>query len=314
MSKWKWGLAASLALPVMAQPIPTEQAEALATLSGLSTEEVQSAMAGAEKNQKILDAIATPWEAKPWYQYQPIFLTKERLEKGLAFWREHETLLAKAEAEYQVPASVIVAIIGVETYYGRHMGTYPVRDALYTLGFFYEPRAPFFFKELGQYLKLAKEQGWQQSPKGSYAGAMGMGQFIPSSYQHFAVDFDQDGKRDLFESPADAIGSVANYFHEHGWQMGEPVLAKAEVKGQAPVSKGLELDSTLGALAKAGVSPAIAMAEDTPAKLFAFELKDSTDYQVAFHNFYVITRYNRSPLYARAVWTLASQLEQAHGG
>lgn len=312
MTKWKWGLALLWSLPAWAQ-IPQDQAQTLAQLSGLTEQQVQDAMAGVEKNQKILDAIATPWEAKPWYQYQPIFITPERLKKGLAFWQANEALLQQAEAQYQVPAAVIVAIIGVETYYGTHMGTYPVRDALYTLGFYYPARGAFFTKELGQYLKLAQQQDWQQSPLGSYAGAMGMGQFIPSSYQHYAVDFDGDGKRDLFTSNADAIGSVANYFHEHGWQMGEPVLASATVKGKAPLTDGLELDTTLGALAKAGVSPAIAMDEATPAKLFAFEQKDGTDYQVAFHNFYVITRYNRSPLYARAVWTLAQQLEHAHG-
>ncbi|WKE66625.1 lytic murein transglycosylase B [Gallaecimonas kandeliae] len=312
MARWKWALLAVLALPVWAE-IPADKAKALADLSGLSPAEVQSALAGAEKNQKILDAIATPWEAKPWYQYRPIFITPERLAKGLAFWHEHEAVLAKAQAQYQVPASVIVAILGVETYYGQHQGVYPVRDALYTLGFFYEPRQDFFFKELGQYLKLAKEQGWQQSPLGSYAGAMGQGQFIPSSYQHFAVDFNGDGKRDLFSSE-DAIGSVANYFHEHGWRLGEPVLAKADIKGQAPLTDGLEIDSTVAALKAQGVEAGKELGGDTPAKLFAFALKDGTDYQLGFHNFYVITRYNRSPLYARAVWTLAQQLEQAHAG
>ncbi|WP_115719369.1 lytic murein transglycosylase B [Gallaecimonas mangrovi] len=311
MSKWKWGLLALCPLTALAQ-IPDDQAKTLAQLSGLTEQQVQKAMDGVEKNPKIIKAITTPWESKPWYQYEPIFITQKRLDKGLAFWKANEALLKQAQAKYQVPASVIVAIIGVETYYGTHMGSYPVRDALYTLGFYYPPRGSFFTKELAQYLKLAHQQDWQQSPDGSYAGAMGMGQFMPSSYQAYAVDFDGDGKRDLFSSNADAIGSVANYFHVHGWQMGEPVMVSASVKGKAPVTGGLDIDSTLGQLKKAGVTPSVAMDENTAAKLFAFKLKDGTDYQVAFHNFYVITRYNRSPLYARAVWTLASQLEQAH--
>ncbi|WP_341503384.1 lytic murein transglycosylase B [Gallaecimonas sp. GXIMD4217] len=292
-----------------AQANDTKIAE-LAELAGLSAQEVRQELAGLEPNQKILDAIATPWEAKPWHQYRPIFLTQARLDAGLAFWREHADTLARAEAEFQVPAEVIVAIIGVETYFGRHMGVYHVKEALYTLGFHYPPRADFFFKELGQYLRLKGEEGWQHSPKGSYAGAMGMGQFIPSSYRHFALDYDGDGKRDLFASPQDAIGSVANYFHRHGWRLHEPVLARADNPRAVAAEPGLELDSTLGQLKALGLVPGIATDDATPAKLFAFEQAEGSDYQIGFHNFYVITRYNRSPLYARAVWELAQWLKQ----
>lgn len=313
MAKWTWLLPALVTFPTLAA-LPQDKAAELAKLSGLSAARVQQMMAGVQKRPAILKAISTPWEAKPWYQYRALFLTQKRINEGLAFWQQHQALLARAQATYQVPASVIVAIIGVETYYGRHMGTYPVRDALYTLGFYYPKRSAFFFKELGQYLKLADQQQWQQSPNGSYAGAMGMGQFIPSSYQHYAVDFDHDGKRDLFSSPADAIGSVANYFHEHHWRMGEPVLAAATVQSPPKLDNKLELNSTLAALKKQGVTAAIAVNDSTPARLFAFKTANGTDYQLGFHNFYVITRYNRSPLYARAVWQLAQALEQQHAG
>ncbi len=303
-------MAISLALLAGAAQAKDPKIAELAELSGLTEAQVAEELTGLAPNQKILDAISTPWESKPWHQYRTIFLKQDRVDAGLAFWRDHADTLARAEAQFQVPAEVIVAIIGVETYYGRHMGTYPVKEALYTLGFHYPPRSAFFFKELGQYLKLKGEEGWQHSPKGSYAGAMGMGQFIPSSYRHYAVDFDQDGKRDLFANPVDAIGSVANYFHQHGWRLGEPVLARADNPKGIQAESGLELNSTLGKLKKQGLKPAITMADDTKARLFAFDMTEGTDSQLGFHNFYVITRYNHSAMYAMSVYQLSQNLAQ----
>ena len=266
--------------------------------------------------QTILNAISRPAEGKPWHQYHPIFLTDQRIKGGLKFWRDNEALLAKAEQQYQVPAQIIVAIIGVETMYGGNMGKFSVVDALYTLGFHYPPRADFFRSELAHMFTLAQEEGWDVTkPLGSYAGAMGMGQFIPSSYRNFAVDFDGDGKRDLFTNKADAIGSVANYFHKHHWHHGAPVTLQVSVKGDvsAFIQKGLDLNQTAGQLRRAGVQIQPMIADDTPVRLFAFDLADgSKEYWLALNNFYVITRYNRSPLYAMAVYQLSESLAEQH--
>ncbi len=215
-----------------------------------------------------------------------------------------------------MPASLIVAIIGIETFYGRQMGRHPVLDSLYTLGFHYPERADFFAKEFAQLVLLAREEKWPLTLlKGSYAGAMGMGQFMPSSYRHYAVDFDGDGKRDLFANPVDAIGSVANYFAEHQWRWGESAVEPALI-GLAPVGTLLgpapELTQTWAELAAAGIELATPLAPDTPVKLLALEQADGPEYWVARHNFYVITRYNRSPLYAMAVHQLSQAIQDAY--
>lgn len=270
----------------------------------------------ANKNQAILDAISRPWEAKPWFQYHPIFLTDARLKKGLAFWETHKDALAKAEKTYGVPAQIIVSIIGIETNYGSYFGNYSVLDALYTLGFHYPPRSAFFLSELEQYLLLTKEENFDPlALKGSYAGAMGYGQFISSSYRHYAVDFDGDGKRDLLTNPVDAIGSVANYFRQHKWQTGEPVAARAKVDTtqlNTLLSDDLTYthnwqqlrNSDVNLLAPSEITP------DTQAKLFQFETELGYEYWVGWPNFYVITRYNHSPLYAMVIYQFSEQLKQ----
>ena len=211
---------------------------------GFDQDYVEQTLSSATKNQAILDAIARPWEAKPWHQYYPIFLTEKRLQKGLEFWKKHRSTLQKVEKETGVPAQIIVAIIGVETYYGTYKGKYSVLDALYTLGFYYPPRSKFFRSELGEYFLLTREEGFNPPDlKGSYAGAMGWGQFISSSYRHYAVDYDGDGVRDLLNNPVDAIGSVANYFKRHGWKAGQAVAYPAQVQGnnyQSVLSKSLK--------------------------------------------------------------------------
>ncbi|MCC2605630.1 lytic murein transglycosylase B [Planctobacterium marinum] len=284
---------------------------------GLDGKFVRDTVNAASINSKVLEAIARPWEAKPWYQYYPIFLTEKRLERGLAFWQKHRKTLARAEAELGVPAHIIVAIIGVETFYGSYTGTYSVLDALYSLGFHYPPRAAFFKKELGQYLKLVSEEGWDPlAARGSYAGAMGWGQFISSSYRHYAIDFDGDSQRDLLNNPVDAIGSVANYFKQHKWQTGEAVAFKASIGNEQAlelVESDLSINHSWKELSEAGVllQDTIQPSPDTPAKLLALELEEGKEYWVVLDNFYVITRYNHSPLYAMVVFKLSEQLRAA---
>jgi membrane-bound lytic murein transglycosylase B len=281
-----------------------------------SREVIESTLAKANKNEAILKSIAKPWEAKPWHQYYPIFLTEKRLTKGLEFWKTHQQTLARAEQESGVPAEIIVAIIGVETFYGTYTGKYSVLDALVTLGFHYPPRAKFFRSELAQLFLLAKEENFDITElKGSYAGAMGWGQFISSSYRHYAVDFDGDGVRDLLNNPEDAIGSVANYFKKHHWKANSEIAYKAQVSGSvytALLSKSLKYSHKWSQLQNAGISVAEAdLNKDMSVKLFEFEQKDNKEYWVGLPNFYVITRYNHSPLYAMAVFQFSQQLK--HG-
>src|SRR5690554_2501703 len=279
-------------------------------------EHVTELLQQAQRNEAILEAIARPWEAKPWHQYYPIFLTEKRLEAGLKFWQEHADTLARAEHQFGVPAEIIVAIIGVETFYGGYLGKYSVLDALYTLGFYYPPRAKFFRSELEQYLLLTREENLPATElMGSYAGAMGYGQFISSSYRHYAVDFDGDNVRDLLGNPVDAIGSVANYFSRHGWQADAPVAVPlaANDKHQHLVSKGLKPEQSIAELQQQGLTlPATQQLPTTAkAKVFAFELEDGHEHWLGLQNFYVITRYNHSPLYAMAVYQFSQQLQQA---
>jgi membrane-bound lytic murein transglycosylase B len=279
-------------------------------------QQLQGWLSQAEKKQAILDAIARPAEkTKPWYEYRKIFLGQDRIDQGVEFWRDNAETLKDVAETYGVDASVVVAIIGVETRYGRHMGTYRVIDALTTLGFDYPPRANFFRGQLEQLFLLAREQG--QDPltlKGSYAGAMGFGQFIPSSYRHYARDHDGDGFADIWNNPRDAIASVANYFKAHGWQTGYPVVQKAQVKGTpdaALVNTGARPELTLKELQRKGISVAKAPAGDPKAVLLSFDQENGPEYWVGFNNFYVITRYNRSHLYAMAVWDLSQAIDSA---
>lgn len=276
---------------------------------------VEAALAKAVKNDKILTSIAKPWEAKPWHQYYPIFLTEKRLKKGVEFWKKHQKTLERAEQETGVPAQIIVAIIGVETFYGAYKGNYSVLDALVTLGFHYPPRSKFFRSELEQFFILAKEEKFDLTEiKGSYAGAMGWGQFISSSYRHYAVDFDDDGTRDLLNNPVDAIGSVANYFKKHGWKNGQDIAFRANVKGNdylPLLKKSLKYEHQWQQLQNANISiDDIQLEPDTSVKLLEFKQPESKEYWIGLKNFYVITRYNHSPLYAMAVFQFSEQLNQ----
>jgi membrane-bound lytic murein transglycosylase B len=279
---------------------------------GFSATQVSRLLDQAKLRQDILDTISRPAEAKPWWQYQRIFLTDDRVRAGAAYWAQNAEALAKAEQVYGVAPEVIVAIIGVETFYGRHTGKYRVLDALSTLGFHYPQRGPFFRGQLSQFLLLTREENIDPTqPLGSYAGALGRPQFIPSSYRNFAVDFDKDGKRDIWSDDADVIGSVANYFARHHWQPGAKVVFEAQVKGALPdglVQSDSKPRYTLGELRAAGVQAGTSLAADTPASLFALDEEQGQSHWVGLNNFYVITRYNHSNLYAMAVHRLSRRI------
>ncbi|RMG38555.1 MAG: lytic murein transglycosylase B [Gammaproteobacteria bacterium] len=289
----------------------------MVTQHGFRAEELRTLLASAKVKESILETIARPAEKRlTWGEYRRIFLTRERVKGGLRYWQANRLALQRAEKTYGVPAHIIVAIIGVETRYGRHAGRYRVLDALTTLGFHYPPRAAFFRRELGEFLLLSREE--QSNPLallGSYAGAMGKPQFIPSSFRAYAVDFDGDGRRDIWNNDADVIGSVANYFARHGWRPGEPVAQRVQVPNvtpalQAVIDRGYKPSSTVGELIDAGVILNTPLAPDLPAALLALEGESGTEYWLALPNFYVITRYNHSPLYAMAVYQLSDAIQR----
>ncbi|MEA3243357.1 MAG: lytic murein transglycosylase B, partial [Pseudomonadota bacterium] len=280
--------------------------------------ELEALFEQAKKRDDILEAISRPAEkTKPWYEYRNIFLTPKRIDGGVRFWKKNADILKKAEQTYAVDAAVIVAIIGVETRYGANIGSYRVIDALSTLAFEYPPRSKFFRSELEQFLILAQEEDVDvRKAKGSYAGAMGYGQFIPSSYRAYAVDFSEDGKRDLWENLDDIIGSVANYFHRHSWKPGEPVASR--VNSGSPVASSQVSENvkpgkkTAGDFAKAGVATEPPLPADQAVALLEFEQRNGPEYWLTADNFYVITRYNRSPLYAMAVYQLSEAIQDAY--
>lgn len=286
----------------------------MVTRHGFQREDLTRLFAEAEKKDSILEAISRPAEKRlEWAGYRKIFLTEDRIKRGKKFMERYRVSLEKAEQEFGVPAELITAIIGVETRYGNNKGNYRVVDALSTLAFDYPPRSKFFTKELEQVLLLAKEQGFTVTDlKGSYAGAMGYGQFIPSSYRHYAIDFDKDGVADILDNPVDAIGSVANYFVKHKWRSGEPVAFQTQVEGEAYqdfIRKKLKPVDSLADLSAAGVAIPERYKLDQQGKLLALKAAAGTEFWLTLHNFYVITRYNHSHLYAMAVFQLASELE-----
>lgn len=285
---------------------------------GFAEAELRELFSHAQRKQSILDAIARPAERSlKWYEYRRIFLQQLRIEQGLEFWANNESVLAEAEKTYGVAPEYVVAIIGVETRYGRVAGSYRVVDALSTLAFDYPPRATFFRRELTEYLLLAREEGMNPLDLlGSYAGAMGYGQFIPSSYRAYAVDFDGDGLRDIWGNETDAIGSVANYFSRHGWQNKGAVVVRVEVSGDQLdrlANTSLNLQHTVGELQRLGLKLEASVADaafaDRKAALFKMELEDHAEYWLGLNNFYVITRYNRSQLYALAVYQLSQAIK-----
>ncbi len=286
----------------------------LAKYANISVQDIKDAMAMSTYQKTIIKTMTTPYESKPWYAYKKLFIIDKRINEGVDFYLKNEQTLKRAEAQFGVPASIITAIIGVETFYGKNMGSWSVLDALYTLGFNYPPREAYFSKEFANYIKLAKRENWNlKDIKGSYAGAMGMGQFMPSSYLNYAIDFNNDGHVNILSNVEDAIGSVANYFKAHGWKTGDGVLYQAHVKGDVSNLLKKEWDVSVKELKANGVSTKVNLSSDQKVRLYEYQFEnDEKGYAVALHNFYVITRYNKSPLYATAVYELSELIESGY--
>ena len=275
--------------------------------------ELETVLQQARSQETILEAIARPAErTKDWHEYRDIFLTKARVKAGASFWREHNEELQRISGETGVATEILVGIIGVETYFGRNTGSYRVLDALATLAFEYPPRASFFRGELEQFLLLVREEGMDATDAtGSYAGAMGRPQFMPSSYRAYAVDTSEDGKRDIWSDWADVIGSIANYFVRHGWRANNQVVTQASLSKQwrgDPPENTLKPEETVTSLSHQGVLFATDLPGDHQSQLLSLEGDDGKEYWVGFHNFFVITRYNRSVMYALAVHQLGQEI------
>lgn len=307
--------------PVEVPPPPPPQDKEAAFVAataknfGLAPAELQAWLDRAQYRQSIIDAITRPAESKPWRDYRPIFLNDARIQAGRSFFAEHHDELLRVQAETGVPAEIIVAIIGVETSYGRNAGSYRVLDALYTLGFFYPKREEFFRSELGQLFALARDEHLDLATlKGSYAGAMGWGQFMPSSYRNYGKDGDGDGRRDLFASPRDVFASIANYFVGYGWQKDQPVFvpAAADAGAAAFVPEDYQAHYSLADLAEKGYRP-VGAAPALPTTLLTLDGANGPEYWIGYQNFYVLTRYNRSPLYAMAVYQLSREIAAGDG-
>lgn len=281
----------------------------LAHKDGFDKTWLEKTLGTAQKRDSILAAIAKPYEAKPWYQYQPLFVNQARVQAGVVFWNTHTTLLEQAQKRYGVAPAIIVAILGVESFYGRQKGGYSVLDALATLSFDYPPRSAFFQNELEQYLLMCREQHLDPlTPTGSYAGAMGVPQFMPDSYRRYAVTFAGREPPDIWNDWADIIASVANYFHVHGWQPDGLVAVPAALPSVIAQPPETLVPTTVGKLRAAGVITSEGLSNNTPAMLVALQLQDGTRYWLGLDNFRVILQYNKSPLYAMAVYDLAARI------
>ena len=295
-----------------------QQVIAAAQEVGVDPDWAQQLIDAAERQQSILDAISRPAEkTKAWYEYREIFLTDRRIREGVSFWSDHAGTLQSVAVRTGVPAELVVAIIGVETYYGRITGSYRVIDALATLAFDYPRRSPFFTGELEQFLVLAWESGKDAlALKGSYAGAMGYGQFMPSSYRAYARSYEGDGAPDIWDNPADAIASVGNYLEAHGWRSGEQVVIDgiADDPDPAMFEGGLKPKKTVAALALEGLAPTDPLDHAGLATPLRLEEEDGMRYWLGLQNFYVITRYNHSAMYAMAVWDLSQAIAAARAG
>lgn len=291
----------------------------MVTKHGFKQSELEGLFKQVKIKQKIIDAMSRPAEkSKPWYEYRKIFLTEKRIKQGVKFWQENMDILDYTEEVYGVPAEVIVAIIGVETFYGRLQGSYRVMDALSTLAFKYPKRSKFFRGELKHFLLMSKDQKFDPlSKNGSYAGAMGMGQFIPSSFQSYAIDFNGDGEKNIWTDNADAIGSVANYFKHHGWKKGQPVADKVKLGKTSTLTKkdscrrSCKPKTSIAEYKKQGITGNTQANDKTAAIFLWLKQKDRNEYWLGYTNFYVISRYNHSTLYSMAVYQLSQEIKKS---
>lgn len=311
-----FGLALSAFADYSQAPLAKSFADEMAAKYGFKRDEVLQVLGKAERQQSVLDAIARPAEkTKPWKDYRKLFVTADRVQQGAIFWREHADTLARAEKQFGVPSAIVVAILGVETRYGRNAGNYRVLDALATLSFDYPPRADFFRTQLAEFFLMTREQ--KLNPErvlGSYAGAMGYGQFMPSSYRKYAIDFNGDGTVDIVSNIDDAIGSIANYLSGYGWQRGAPLVLKASVPEPLPdglLRETLEPITALGEYRRKNIVGSPTLSDNTNAALFMLEGDAGNEYWLALNNFYMITRYNRSQMYALAVTQLSEEITAA---
>lgn len=274
---------------------------------------LESVLLQAETKESILEAIAKPAERTlEWHEYRDIFITGERIKAGADFWQENSEELQRISDETGVSVEILVGIIGVETYFGRITGNYRVLDALATLAFEYPPRSKFFRGELEQFLLLVREEGMNATDAtGSYAGAMGRPQFMPSSYRAYAVDSSDDGKRDIWDNWTDVMGSIANYFVRHGWRKDNEVVVQASLSGQWQgelPENSLRPEETVTSLSHQGVLFSTKLPGDDKSQLLTLQGDDGEEHWVGFHNFFVITRYNRSVMYALAVHQLGQEI------
>ncbi|CCE25051.1 lytic murein transglycosylase B [Methylotuvimicrobium alcaliphilum] len=297
--------------------LPANMSAFIRTMSdkhNFSKNELYRLFQSVELQPRIIEAITRPAEAMPWYKYRKIFMTEARIEGGVKFLKDNAAALSATEQKYGIPPEIIVAIIGVETSYGANKGSYRVIDALSTLAFNYPKRSPFFTSELENFLLLCREEKIDPlQPTGSYAGAMGIPQFMPSSFRAYAADFEEDQKRDIWNNPADAIASVGNYFFKHHWQRDQPVAFRASAQGNAyrqALQGDIKPDRTISQLKALQVKPQQTLTADIKAKLLTFELEQGQELWLGLDNFYVITRYNHSPLYAMAVYQLSRAIAE----
>jgi membrane-bound lytic murein transglycosylase B len=286
----------------------------VAASSDYSEAELIALFSQVKHQRELFERMDKPAEKLEWHQYRKIFLTDKRINAGVKFWKENRELISQIEKNYKVPAEIIVAIVGVETFYGIYKGKSPVFDTLVTFAFDYPKRAEFFTRELEQFLILSKENQLDtRAVMGSYAGAMGMPQFIASSYRNYALDGDGDGKANLFESLPDILASVANYFKNHGWVEGQPVaypINRAKKKSRTDIKPAMKPNISWKDLTVAGFKSKAPLEDELKVALLKFEQKDHAEYWAGLQNFYVITRYNHSPLYAMAVYQLSQKLKQ----
>jgi membrane-bound lytic murein transglycosylase B len=291
--------------------------ERMVTEHGFDEQRLAEILNQAEIDTRVLDAISRPAErVLTWPEYRALFLTQERIDKGVQFWQAHAEEIRALRERYGVDPRIVVAILGIETFFGERTGRDRGRDSLATLAFAYPPRASFFTSQLEEFLLLSREESVDPlQVLGSYAGAMGAGQFIPSSYRAYAVDADGDGRRDLWDSWDDVLGSVANYLSKHGWKEGEPVaqqvMPSQHPAAADPAGNTLELTETVASLNRMGYTFTTSLPGSAPATLLVFDGEQAPEYWVGYHNFRVITRYNRSAMYALAAHELGEAIVAA---